>query len=134
MPLTTIKTFETPIEAHLLKVKFESEDVPCFLFDEEIVQLNPLYNVATGGVKLKVREEDIERAREILKEYEQAKLTDESGQLVSSPACSSTELYHGFKSMKGTAGIISAVVSFLCAVFPIYWKTVYKCKDCGEEF
>ena len=55
MALSTIKTFETPIEAHLLKVKFESEDVHCFLFDEEIVQLNPLYNVATGGVKLKVR-------------------------------------------------------------------------------
>ncbi|MFZ6052559.1 putative signal transducing protein [Halocola ammonii] len=62
MPLITIKTFETPIEAHLLKVKFESEGVPCYLFDEEIVQLNPIYNVATGGVKLKVHEGDLQKA------------------------------------------------------------------------
>lgn len=65
MELIAIYTFENSVEAHLLKSKLESEDIPCFLFDENISTVMPLYSLATGGIKLKVRQEHFEIAEGI---------------------------------------------------------------------
>ncbi len=70
----------------------------------------------------------------IIKETEKTALTNDLGEIIKCPNCQSEEIYSGFKSMKGTKGIISAITSFLFLVFPIYFKTVYKCKKCGNEF
>jgi len=53
MELVTFKTFNNPIEAHLCKTKLESEDILYFIFDENMVSLNPFYNYMLGGIKLK---------------------------------------------------------------------------------
>jgi hypothetical protein len=64
----TIRVFTYPSEAIILKGRLESEEIECFLMDELTVQVNPLYSNAIGGVKLQVRENDVERANEILRE------------------------------------------------------------------
>jgi hypothetical protein len=66
--LTLIATFSHPFEAHLAKGKLESEGIEAFIADENIVGINWLYSNLVGGVKLKVREEDKERALKILQE------------------------------------------------------------------
>ncbi|MDO6435845.1 DUF2007 domain-containing protein [Cyclobacterium sp. 1_MG-2023] len=134
MELITLKTFDNSIEAHLMKSKLKSENIVCFLFDENIVGLNPVYNIAVGGIKLKVIKSDIDKASLILKETEKARLTNEIGEVIICPVCHSEEVYGGFKSMKGIKGIISAITSFLLMVYPIYYKSIYKCKKCGKEF
>lgn len=134
MKFLTVRTFDTAAEAHLLKTKLESEEIPCILFDEHLVNLNPLYSVAVGGIKLKVRESDWERANDLLAEIEKQPWRDEEEEAVKCPHCGSAELYAHFKSMKGIKGVLTAIVSFLLAVFPFYYKTVYKCKNCGAEF
>ena len=68
MELITFRTFNNPIEAHLLRTKLESEGIPSFLFDENIMAFNPFYNSALGGVKLKINKLDLERVEEILRE------------------------------------------------------------------
>ena len=134
MELVTIKTLDNSIEAHIMKSKLESEKIMCFLFDEHIVGLNPLYDVAVGGIKLKINKSDLDKATEIVEETLNSSLTNDKGEVVKCPNCESEDIYSGFKSMKGTKGILSAIVSFLFMVFPIYYKTVYKCKICGNEF
>ncbi|WKN41488.1 putative signal transducing protein [Tunicatimonas pelagia] len=134
MELVTIKTFDNPIEAHLMKSKLENENITCFLFDENIVGLNPLYNITVGGVKLKVSKIDLDEAATIIEETINSPLTNDQGEIIQCPNCQSEDIYSGFKSMKGTKGILSAITSFLLMVFPIYYKTVYKCKSCGNEF
>lgn len=134
MTLVTAKTFDNAMEAHLLKTKLESEGIRCFLFDEHLINMNPLYSVAVGGVKLKIAAADQERTLQLLKELEAGDTLDENGEVLKCPECDSTRLYLNFKSMKGTKGIISAITSFLFMVFPLYYKTVHKCKDCGAEF
>ncbi|GAF03390.1 hypothetical protein JCM21142_42060 [Saccharicrinis fermentans DSM 9555 = JCM 21142] len=62
----------------------------------------------------------------ILKYYKQ-------GNKIKCPECESTDFYTGFKSMKGIKRILSTVISLALMVFPIYYKTVYKCKKCGNE-
>jgi hypothetical protein len=56
-----------PLEAHLMKTKLESEDIECFIQDENM----GLFTNAIGGVKLLVREKDAEHAIAILSSPEQ---------------------------------------------------------------
>lgn len=132
--LITFRTFDNSINAHIVKTRLESDEIECYLFDENISALNPLYNVTIGGIKLKIKNIDIEHAEEIIKESESPEFLDEDNKKIECPKCKSTEFYSGFKSMKGIKGILSAIISFSLAVFPIYYKVVYKCKKCGYEF
>lgn len=134
MGLVVVKIFDTGIEAHILRNKLESENIPCFVFDENIVTLNPLFNFAVGGVKLKVDEKDLERAKQIIAEIDNTPYTNDQDEIIACPKCSSQDLYSDFKSMKDAKGIIAAITSFFFSVFPIYYKSVYKCKNCGTEF
>ena len=134
MELITLVTFDNPIEAHMVKSKLESEEITCFLFDENMVTLYPLYNNTVGGIKLKINKKDEEKARKILLEFSNAKLLDDEANPIQCPKCKSIEIYSGFKSMKGSKGVLSAIVSFFFMVFPVYYKTLYKCKSCGKEF
>jgi DNA-directed RNA polymerase subunit RPC12/RpoP len=134
MSLLTIQTFDNLVEAHLVKSKLESENIPCYLFDENIVGLNPLYNLTVGGIKLKVNSFDFDRATQIIDDSISSNLTNYQGEPIQCPKCESRDILSAFKSMKGAKGILSALVSLLLMVFPIYYKTVYKCKVCGNEF
>jgi len=134
LELVTIRTFDNSIQAHLLKSKLESEGITCYLFDENIVGLNPLYNITIGGIKLKINKFDMDKASMIIQQVDQSTLTNDQGESLKCPNCHSVEIYSGFKSIKGIKGILSVIISFLLIVFPIYFKTVKKCKECGYEF
>ena len=130
----TIKTFNSGIEAHIIKNRLESEGITCFIRDENIVTVNPLYNFAVGGVKLDVLETDVEKALSILAEIEEVPYTDHEDEVIHCPQCNSSELYANFVSMKDVRGILSAITAFFLSVFPIYYNSVYKCKHCDHEF
>jgi len=61
--LVTIATYGNPIEANLAKIKLASEDIDCFLADENAVAV---YGGIVGTVKLQVRQSNVERATEVL--------------------------------------------------------------------
>ncbi|MDX2359613.1 MAG: DUF2007 domain-containing protein [Crocinitomicaceae bacterium] len=134
MELITLKTFDSAIDAHILKARIEADGIPCYIFDENIVTLDPLLNFAVGGIKLKVDERDIEQSKEILVAINKMPYHDSQEKDVCCPNCDSTNLINDFKSMKGIKGFLSAVVSFLLMVFPIYYSSVFKCRDCDTEF
>lgn len=62
----TIATFETAFEAHLLKGLLLEHDVEAIVADEEVINMVPGYVYAIGGVKVQVREEDVDRALQVL--------------------------------------------------------------------
>lgn len=134
MQLVTVKTFDDAISAHIIKTTLEDSGIECFVHDDNIVTLNPLYNFAVGGVKLKVLESDSEEAIRIICDIESKPHTDKFGDIISCPSCESTEVYSNFKSMKDPKGVIAAIISLVFVVFPIYYKSVYRCKKCGTEF
>lgn len=65
-----IAVFQFTSEAMILKGRLESEGIEVFIRDNNIVDANPFYSNAVGGVKLFVREEDFETACEILSEMQ----------------------------------------------------------------
>jgi hypothetical protein len=58
--LVTIATFAAPWEAHILRGRLESEDIPAFVVDE-----NMMLTAQVPCVRLQVRSEDAKRALEI---------------------------------------------------------------------
>ena len=64
----TLLTFTYPHELAVVRGRLESEDIETQVQDEFTVQVNPFYSNAIGGVKLKVKESDYEKAVEIVKE------------------------------------------------------------------
>lgn len=134
MGFVTLKRFDTAISAHIIKNRLESDGIDCHIFDENIVTLNPLLNFAVGGIRLQVAEEDFEKATRVLNEIDENPFTDDQDDNIVCPNCNSTNLYSDFKSMKDPKGVIAVIVAFLFSVFPLYSKSVYKCKECDTEF
>ena len=66
--LVTILSFPNIHELAIVRGRLESEGIKCFVQDDNVIQANPFYSNAIGGVKLQVRESDVESAKEILKE------------------------------------------------------------------
>jgi hypothetical protein len=64
--ITTLTHVSNSIEAHLMKGRLESCGIPCFIADDNMVSINPLYSNLIGGIRVRVRKFDLVEAREIL--------------------------------------------------------------------
>jgi hypothetical protein len=64
----TVASFNYAHQAELLKGRIESEGITCNLKDELTATANPFYSNAIGGVKVQVRQDDVEKTIPILKE------------------------------------------------------------------
>lgn len=78
--LKTIFTSNIPMDCHIKKQRLESEGIDCYIFDENLVYADPFSAVAIGGVKLKVQNNQFEKAKAILKSVEEDLLFDTSGE------------------------------------------------------
>ena len=132
--LVTVGRYDNSILAHITKAHLEGEGLVCFVFDEHMVDMNPLYSNAIGGVKIKVREKDAEKARILIQALDDKPYTDEYNEVIACPNCGSTEYYKGYNSMRNAKSILAFLVSLLIVVFPIYRKQVLRCKNCNTEF
>ncbi len=132
MSLLTVKVFANSTDAHLFKSRLESNGIDCYLFDENINSMNMLYGVATGGIKAKVNAIDTEKVQQLLQEIEDEKKANDM--FIKCPVCESTEHYKNFVSIKGWKAFLAALVAFITFSYPVYQKTVYRCKECDNEF
>ena len=83
---TMIGRFQYSSEAMIYKGKLESEGIEVFIRDNNLVDSNPLYSNAVGGVKLFVRNEDVKRANFVLKDVSLYSIND-NNQLIKCPNC-----------------------------------------------
>lgn len=134
MELITLRTYENPIDLHIVKARLESEGITCFVFDEHIVSVNPLYNITVGGIKLKVRENELEKAIEILKDIDSTPISTDQDLPLTCPNCSSANIESGHRSLNGIKAMLSGILSFLFLLFPIYVKRSYHCRACDTNF
>lgn len=66
--LITVRSYDNSIAAHLARSFLEAAGIRSYLMDEQIMSVHPGLNVAVGGVKLQVAEEDVEEAGRLLDE------------------------------------------------------------------
>ncbi|MBC8105978.1 MAG: hypothetical protein H7Z14_05265 [Anaerolineae bacterium] len=62
----TVATFWQSAQVHIARLRLESQDIDCFVIDENLVATDWLLAPAVGGIKLQVREADATAAREAL--------------------------------------------------------------------
>jgi hypothetical protein len=89
----TVATFSSSPQAHLARLKLESEGIDCFLVDENIVAMDWLLAGAVRGIKLQVPAGRAEEARKLLGE-KAAEPTDPSADWTHQcPECGSGDTY-----------------------------------------
>jgi len=130
-------TFYNPIEANIIKAKLEDADIPCFLTDENVATIQPLFNQAIGGVKLNVFEKDVERINDLLADDLALEVpeieTEQAEEKVACEKCGSNNVSYGLATKNKYSWWV-AVLSILMTVYPFKANKCYHCYKCGHEF
>lgn len=127
-----VKSYQYVVEAQIFSGKLTSEGIEVFLRDVNIVDSNPIWSNAVGGVKLFVRKEDFEKASEILLDISLFSI-DEKNELIKCPNCGAKEIVM-FTSIKELKTFLVFVFSLLLVLMPFYFRHRYKCNKCKCEF
>ena len=128
MDFIVLQSFNNYVEAHLLLARLESEEIECWLQDENTVTINPILTNAVGGIKLLVKKEDFVKAREVFREIEKARKES-----VECPQCKghNVELV---STPRKASNWFSAVLTFFLGDYALTINKVNHCFDCGHEF
>ena len=71
MQTVVLKTFDDYFSANILRTRLQHEGVPCYLFDEHTVTVNPIFGAVIGGIKLVVSKGYEETARQLIEQFEE---------------------------------------------------------------
>jgi tetratricopeptide (TPR) repeat protein len=132
--LVTVAAFSQATEAHIQKSKLDAEGIWSFVADEHLITWNWLYSNAIGGVKLQVREADVERALEALGielpgtvvGWETLDVEDDESRC---PNCNSFNIHYERYAQR------PLFASWLLLGFPLpFLKRKWKCYDCDHEW
>ena len=75
----TIATYDKVTDAHIALGRLSAEGIEAQLFDDHLVQMDWLYSIAVGGIKLRVSRGDARAARQVL-ETDYSAVLDEDDQ------------------------------------------------------
>ncbi len=134
VPLTSFMDYG---EAHMARVALEFAGIDCMLADENINVIQPLYGQAVGGIKLMVRESDLEAAAKALQAAAPAAPVEvpasERRELKSdSPAC--PECASNFVGKKGYSFWL-VLAALLGVGLPfMFIKPRWRCSTCGHQW
>lgn len=127
MEFIPIKTFDSYITANIWLGRFLDGGIDCYLKDENSVTINPIWGNAIGGIKLCVRDEQLEEAKRIMRQME-----FEFIQSLKCPKCGTANVQ--YISKPSPTNWLSAVATWLLGSYAISAKEVYHCFSCGFEF
>jgi DNA-directed RNA polymerase subunit RPC12/RpoP len=127
-----IAVFQYSSEAQIIKSRLEAEGIEVFLNDQFTIETDPLVSNAIGGIKLKVWQEDEDKAREILKTISEYSL-DDNGQEIECPVCGSYKV-DLFSNVRGFKSMFYFLFSFFTAALPRSTRYEYRCETCKQKF
>ena len=128
MDFVILQSFNNYLDAHLLMAKLESEDIQCWLQDENTVTLYPILTNAVGGIKLFVNKNDLSRARQIFWEVE-----NNRKKTIECPKCKGHNI-ELVSTPRKAANWFSAILTFFLGDYALAVDKVNHCFDCGNEF
>ncbi len=137
--LVMIRTVMHTTEADLIRARLEAAGIPVFLKNYETVNANWFYANALGWIQVMVREEDADRARQILEEADEETVIDELPEgediefieedVVVCPSCGSTNVHYEKYNYR------LSFLSMLLLSMPLpFKKGDWVCDDCGYRW
>lgn len=128
------RSFYNPIEASIIKAKLDDSEIACFLTDENVATINPLYNQAIGGVRLHVFERDLAVINEVLADNNLIELeTDSSNSDIICPNCGSNNVGYVQATQKRFSLWVT-IISLLLLIYPFKANKCNHCFNCEYEF
>lgn len=127
-----VRSFQYTSEAQIFSGKLESEGIEVFLKDTYIVDSNPIWSNAVGGVKIFVKTEDFDKATEILSGISPYSL-DENSEPLKCSNCGAKEI-EMVTFIKDKKTLFAFIFSLLFVLMPFYSRHRYKCNNCKFEF
>lgn len=137
--IITFATYYDPMLAEIVKGRLEANGIPCYLADENINTIMPIYNQLTGGVKLRVFAHDIERANQLIAEdsnFAKENILEEeteNQEATVCPNCGSSNVRFA-QATEQRVDVLTAVLSLLMLVYPFYARKSWHCFNCGKDF
>jgi hypothetical protein len=64
--IVTFETYYDLMLAEIIRAKLDANGIACFITDESLGALFPVFDNGAGGIKIKVFARDLERCREIV--------------------------------------------------------------------
>jgi len=130
--IVTVRQYRDLFEAQLAKGMLESAGIECFLADENIVRMNWYISNLVGGLRLQVRPDDAEAAREILDQPMPENFDIEGVDQYEQPRCPNCQsLDISFEETN--KGIVLGAVWFAGIPLPIR-RDRWKCHSCGRAW
>jgi len=131
--LVTLWRYRDLPEALIAHAKLDSEGFDCVLVDDNFVRLNWFWSNVIGGVRLMVRDDDIESALAVLGEEIPAEFTaDDVGEDYQQPACPNCAS-RDVDFETSYRGVALAALWLWSVPLPIPKKR-WHCEDCGHEW
>jgi len=137
--IVTFESYYDPMLAHIIRTRLEANGIPCFIADENTIGAIPIYNQATGGIKLKVFERDIQRCHEVLAtegdlhDQDHHELDNENDTYVVCPYCASTNVSN-ISVEKETGEWPNVLNSIINLVNPFSAPKNWYCNNCQQDF
>ena len=128
----TIARFQYSTEAQVVKGRLEADGIEVFLSDNFTIDTDPLVSNAIGGVKLKVRGDDVIRAKHILESIGKYSL-DEEGNEILCPECKEPKV-EMYSTIKGFKSFFSFLIGLMVGTLPFHARFRYRCDNCQHEF
>jgi hypothetical protein len=120
-----LTAFNYASEAQMFRIKLLSEGIECEIEESNLLGAQPLYSVATGGIKVYVEIDKLGEAQAVLKKY-----FDDSR---SCPQCDSERVVlHTSKQKVSLWSHVLVAITLGAAWFLVYKK--YRCEACGYCF
>ena len=124
--MVTIARFSKAEDAHLLRMRLEAGGIPAFVQDEHLVQVIWFYSDAIGGIRVQVAEEDVAKARKLMKEEG---APPDPALAMRCPFCNSSETEVNELPRR------LAFLSILLVHFPLFpARRQYRCRSCGKRW
>jgi len=130
--LVVVRRFRDLFEAELAKGKLASAGIDCVIADKNTVRMDWLWSNAIGGMRLLVKLEDADTARNLLDEPIPDQIVEEDSNVTYTqprcPKCDSLDV--SFETLDRQ---LSYTLLFLNVAFP-FTKHNWKCQNCGAEW
>jgi predicted RNA-binding Zn-ribbon protein involved in translation (DUF1610 family) len=126
MNFIKLRTFDNYFLANITLTKLQDAGITCFLKDELTVTMDPILSGAIGGIKLVVKEDNVEDAKMLLQQFDEDYLKS-----VKCPKCGQAQI--AAVSKPGAVNFFTAILTWMFSSYAIAPESVYRCGNCGNE-
>ena len=112
-------------EIHLAKHVLEREGIPTHISNENLSRLNPVYGMASGGIRLEVPGKDADRARRLLLAMQET----QTPQKTSSPCPDCSKI----QAQRTRWFTLITAIAVLFAGIPLLFIRKRGCTRCGKN-